>query len=127
MTWRLLPMGRRIGVEFPYSQNSVNAIKTIPDRKWHAKAKLWSIPEVEINRLIKFLDSRKIPYIVDKAIKEQAKKRSAKEEALIHLKFEKETKLNDIPHFLLKPHPYQDVGIRFLLSAEGAILGDDLG
>lgn len=39
--------GRKLIVEFPYSPERVEKIRTIPGRWWHAKEKYWTVPHTD--------------------------------------------------------------------------------
>ena len=39
--------GRKLIVEFPYSPERVERIKSIPGRWWHREEKYWTVPHTE--------------------------------------------------------------------------------
>ena len=46
--------GNRITVEFPYSPDDVDAIKTIPGRRWAKEARQWTLPaDLESGRALR--------------------------------------------------------------------------
>ena len=121
LTMRARKTGDRIELEFPFSYALVNFVKALPDRKYNAGTKTWSVPLKDSINTVAMLSERGFSVdedVVHESMKDQRAAREA--EAL--------AKLDDVPFESPLPlRDYQRVGVKFLLQVESGLLGDDMG
>lgn len=100
-----------LAVSFPYNAQLVQAIKTIPGRKWNKNSKHWEVPlnKVSIDKLSNL--GFTVPHSLDEAIQ------SAQELGEI-----------EIPDLKLPLFPFQKQGVSFIEKNKGvALVADQMG
>lgn len=105
----------------------VRIVKTIPDRKFDGKKKVWIVPLGQIHNIEKSLQYHNIAYSLSSAeIKNASDTLKQNEQKLLNVKKYSGDPFC-IPGLVTKPFNYQYTGIGYLIVAGSAILADDMG
>jgi SWI/SNF-related matrix-associated actin-dependent regulator 1 of chromatin subfamily A len=111
--------GGLLNIEFPYNEETVNKIKTIPGRRFDKVNKRWVAPASY--EAMEFL--QEIGFEFDKVLQEKWEEIDS---GLGSAKA-KETTV-DLSRLKHKPYPFQEKGIAFIEGKKGrALVGDDMG
>ena len=102
---------------FPYNQNDLRAVRSLPLRDWVKADKVWKVPQLAV----KTLDYLQDAHWTSEALDAQKSIDSSLLE-LIEYKF---NDLDTEEESLLRP--YQQIGVNFLSKAKKALLADEMG
>jgi len=102
---------------FPYNQNDLRAVRSLPLRDWVKIDKVWKVPQLAV----KTLDGLHDAHWTSEAIDAQKSIDSSLLE-LIEYKFD--DSITDEATLL---RPYQQIGVNFLSKAKKALLADEMG
>jgi len=116
-------------VTFPYDENLVALIRTVPGREWHKELKYWTIPSFSLRNLQSSAARLGVGVVLRERVRKGLARGQEQRADLLVAKQRREDTLT-LPT-KTAARPYQRAGVRFLMEAlknfRGALLADDMG
>jgi hypothetical protein len=117
-----------LAVRFPYDVAKVEAVRSLPNRKWEGASRSWLVPASDLEKVLAIFPDAKLPGAIAEALAAKRAELATAEET------RKATVAEDIARYesLLPtlgrtPFAHQDAGMRWLIEQRFAILADDMG
>ena len=98
-------------ISFPYNQNLVSIMRSLPSKYWHKEEKCWEVPEGKLDYLREVLDGKYAVKVIDEREKDTNNTVS----------------IPDTFTFKTEPFAHQIEGVKYGLTHQKWLLGDDPG